>query len=69
MVAHSLIALVTLAALAQYFVMSLNVGRARGRLGVAAPATSGHPEFEQGHASEPHGFLSHLVRQFHETAR
>ena len=30
----------TLAALAQYFVMSLNVGRARGRLGVPAPATS-----------------------------
>jgi glutathione S-transferase len=47
MFAHSLIALVTLAALAQYFIMSLNVGRARGRLGVAAPATSGHPEFER----------------------
>ena len=44
---YSVIALVTLAALVQYFLMGLNVGRARGRLGVAAPATHGHPEFER----------------------
>ena len=44
---YSVIALVTLAALIQYFLMGLNVGRARGRLGVPAPATHGHPEFER----------------------
>jgi uncharacterized membrane protein YecN with MAPEG domain len=27
--------------------MSLRVGRARGKFGVAAPATSGHPDFER----------------------
>jgi glutathione S-transferase len=45
--AYSLIALVTLAALLQYFLMAFNVGRARGKFGVAAPATHGHPEFER----------------------
>ena len=42
---YSVIALVTIAALIQYFLMGLNVGRARGRLNVPAPATQGHPEF------------------------
>jgi len=44
---YSVIALVTLAALVQYFLMGLNVGRARGKFGVAAPAVHGHPEFER----------------------
>jgi len=44
---YSVIALVTIAALIQYFLMGLNVGRARGRLNVPAPATQGHPEFER----------------------
>ena len=47
MVGHSVIALVTLAALLQYFLMALQVGKARGKFGVAAPATHGHPEFER----------------------
>ena len=47
MAGYSVIALVTLAALIQYFLMGLNVGRARGRLNVPAPATQGHPEFER----------------------
>lgn len=40
-------ALVTLAALFLCFVVAAIVGRARGRYGVAAPATSGHPMFER----------------------
>ena len=44
---YSVIALVTIAALIQYFLMALNVGRARQRLNVPAPATHGHPEFER----------------------
>jgi uncharacterized membrane protein YecN with MAPEG domain len=34
-------------ALVEYFVITLQCGRARGRLGVPAPATTGHPEFER----------------------
>jgi hypothetical protein len=34
-------------ALLEYFVITLQCGRARGRLGVPAPATTGHPEFER----------------------
>jgi uncharacterized membrane protein YecN with MAPEG domain len=34
-------------ALIEYFVISMQCGRARGRLGVPAPATTGHPEFER----------------------
>jgi glutathione S-transferase len=49
MAGHSVIALVTLVALLQYFYMGLQVGRARGKFGVAAPATHGHPEFERYH--------------------
>jgi hypothetical protein len=46
-VQHPLVALVTLLSLALYFVMGLRVGMARGRLKVAAPAVTGHPEFER----------------------
>ena len=34
-------------ALIEYFAITLQCGRARGRLGVPAPATTGHPEFER----------------------
>jgi len=34
-------------ALIEYFVITLQCGRARGRLGVPAPAMTGHPEFER----------------------
>jgi glutathione S-transferase len=40
-------ALVTLLALLLYFWMSLRVGQARSKFGVAPPATTGHPEFER----------------------
>jgi len=42
-----LVALVAGVALAEYWVFTLQCGRARGRLGVAAPATTGNPEFER----------------------
>ena len=45
--AQVLVAIVTLAALLLYFFMGLRVGRARARFGVAAPAISGHPDFER----------------------
>lgn len=41
------VALVTSLALLQYLAFGLLVGRARTRTGVAAPATTGHPEFER----------------------
>jgi glutathione S-transferase len=44
---HSLVALVTVLALMIYLWQGMRVGSARGRLGVAAPATTGHPEFER----------------------
>jgi glutathione S-transferase len=44
---HPLVALVTLLSLLVYFWMSLRVGGARGKFGVEAPATTGHPEFER----------------------
>jgi uncharacterized membrane protein YecN with MAPEG domain len=34
-------------ALVEYFVITMQCGRARGRLGVPAPAMTGHPEFER----------------------
>lgn len=40
-------ALATIAALAVYFVTLLNVGRARGKYGIKAPATSGHEGFDR----------------------
>ena len=45
MAAYPFTALITLAALGLYFYAGLQVGRARGRFGVEAPATHGHPEF------------------------
>jgi uncharacterized membrane protein YecN with MAPEG domain len=47
MQAHLIVAIVTLLALLLYFFMGLQVGRGRGRFGVAAPAISGHPDFER----------------------
>jgi len=44
---HAAVALVTLVALLLYFWMGFNVGAARGKYGVEAPATTGHPEFER----------------------
>ena len=41
------VALVTLLALATYFWMGLNVGRARGKSGIAAPAVTGDPLLER----------------------
>jgi len=34
-------------ALIEYYVITVQCGRARGRLGVPAPAMTGHPEFER----------------------
>jgi len=39
--------LVTLLALAEYFLFAFLVGRARVQFGVKAPAISGHPTFER----------------------
>jgi glutathione S-transferase len=36
-----------LLALLEYLVMGALVGRARGKYGIKAPATTGHPEFER----------------------
>jgi uncharacterized membrane protein YecN with MAPEG domain len=41
------VAIVTIAALLLYFVMSLRVGQARSKYGVPAPAMSGDPNFER----------------------
>lgn len=40
-------ALVTLASLALYFFMLFRVGLLRGKTGIKAPATTGHPDFER----------------------
>ena len=42
-----LVAFVASLALIEYYVITMQCGRARGRLGVAAPATTGNPEFER----------------------
>jgi uncharacterized membrane protein YecN with MAPEG domain len=44
---HSLVAIVTLLALLTYFWMGLQVGRARTRCGVQAPAMTGDPVLER----------------------
>ena len=41
------LAIVTSLALLEYFGISLLVGRARGKYGIKAPATSGHPVFDR----------------------
>ena len=40
-------ALVTLGVVVLMFIMAWNVGRARGKFRIDAPATSGHPDFER----------------------
>ncbi len=47
MMQHRWIALVTLLALLVYFWMSLQVGRARGKSGIHAPAMTGDPILER----------------------
>ena len=47
MQSHTLVAIVTILALLLYFFMSLRVGQARSKYGVAAPAISGNPDFER----------------------
>ena len=44
---HPWTALVTILALLVYFYMALRVGRARSKYGIAAPAITGHPDFER----------------------
>ena len=44
---YSYTSLMILIALLEYFWFSLQVGQARGRTGVAAPAMSGNPEFDR----------------------
>ena len=41
------VAIVTVASMVFYVSTSVQVGRGRGRLGIAAPAMTGHPEFER----------------------
>jgi glutathione S-transferase len=43
----TLVYVVMMIALIEYFAFGLAVGRARGRYGVQAPATTGHPDFER----------------------
>ncbi|MGH7023018.1 MAG: MAPEG family protein [Caulobacteraceae bacterium] len=47
MTGHLWTALVSLVALLVYFYMGLRVGQARSKFNVAAPAISGHPDFER----------------------
>jgi len=44
---HPITAIVLCVALLLYGVLGFNVGRARGRYKVAAPATTGNPDFER----------------------
>lgn len=44
---HTYTAAVTLLALLLYFTVTLNVGRARGKYGVKAPAVTGNEHFER----------------------
>jgi uncharacterized membrane protein YecN with MAPEG domain len=47
MQSHAYVAIVTLLALLTYFWMSLQVGRARARCGISAPAMTGDPVLER----------------------
>jgi len=47
MTAYPLTSLITLLVLALMFLTAANVGRARGRYGIKAPAVSGHEIFER----------------------
>ncbi len=40
------VAIITILALGQFVLFSIQVGKMRGKHGVKAPAMSGHPEFE-----------------------
>ena len=44
---HTLVAMTTLLALLLYVWMGIRVGQGRGKFGISAPATTGHPEFER----------------------
>jgi len=60
---HTLVALVTLLAVLLFTWMGLRVGAARARCGVAAPATTGNPEFERHfriHANTLEGLVAFL---------
>lgn len=41
------VAIVTILALGQFILFSIQVGSMRGKHGIKAPATTGHPEFER----------------------
>jgi uncharacterized membrane protein YecN with MAPEG domain len=41
------VTIIAMLALIQYLAFGMLVGRARGKYGVEAPATTGHPEFER----------------------
>ena len=41
------LAIVTALVLIEYMLISIQVGRARGKYGIKAPATSGHPVFDR----------------------
>ena len=43
----ALVTAVVMLALIEYFIFSLQVGSARGRFGIKAPATTGNEEFER----------------------
>ena len=43
----TVVAIVAILALIEYTVFVVMAGQARGRYGVAAPATTGHPKFER----------------------
>jgi uncharacterized membrane protein YecN with MAPEG domain len=47
MMAHRWTAVVSILALLLYFYMGLQVGRARGKSGIAAPAMTGDPQLER----------------------
>ena len=55
-----IVAVVIGLALAGYFVMAVKCGQARGRLNVAAPATTGNAEFERYFRAQ-YNTIEHLV--------
>lgn len=44
---YALTTVVTVLSLIMYFVLTFNVGKARGKYKIDAPATHGHPDFER----------------------
>ena len=53
--------LVTLCALIEYFVFGWLVGKARGKYGVKAPATSGHEVFDRYFRVQQNGRVANVV--------